>query len=155
MVGEAGVGKSRLLFEFRHRLPQDFGYLEGHCIHYGRAMPYLPILDLLRSYFEIREGEREMVIRKRVKERILGLDQKPQGIISPIQDLLSLKVEDEVYLKLEPKQRREKVFDALRDFINVLHRTICHDDFIFQSFIPDSEAHQIFQQMLIDDYKFI
>ncbi|MBI4767026.1 MAG: AAA family ATPase [Deltaproteobacteria bacterium] len=116
MVGEAGVGKSRLLFEFRHRLPQDkFGYLEGHCIHYGGAMPYLPILDLLRSYFEIREGEREMVIRKRVKERIIELDEKFQGIISPIQDILSLKVEDEAYLKLEPKQRREKVFEALRD----------------------------------------
>ena len=115
VVGEAGVGKSRLLFEFRHRLPQEFVYLEGHCIHYGGAMPYLPILDLLRSYFEIREGEREMVIRKRVKERILGLDEKLQGIISPIQDLLSLKVEDEVYLKLEPKQRRERVFEALRD----------------------------------------
>jgi class 3 adenylate cyclase/tetratricopeptide (TPR) repeat protein len=116
MVGEAGVGKSRLLFEFRHRLPPEaFGYLEGRCIHFGGAMPYLPILDLLRSYFEIREGEREMVIRKRVKERILGLDQKLQGIISPIQDLLSLKVEDEAYLKLEPKQRREKVFEALRD----------------------------------------
>jgi class 3 adenylate cyclase/tetratricopeptide (TPR) repeat protein len=116
MVGEAGVGKSRLLFEFRRRLPQDeFGFLEGHCIHFGGAMPYLPILDLLRSYFEIREGEREMVLRKRVKEKILNLDQKLQGIISPIQDLLSLKVEDEAYLKLEPKQRRERVFEALRD----------------------------------------
>jgi class 3 adenylate cyclase/tetratricopeptide (TPR) repeat protein len=116
MVGEAGVGKSRLLWEFRHRLPQDeFGYLEGHCIHFGGAMPYLPILDILRSYFEIREGEREIVLRKRVKEKILGLDEKLQGIIAPIQDLLSLKVEDEAYLKLEPKQRREKVFEALRD----------------------------------------
>jgi class 3 adenylate cyclase/tetratricopeptide (TPR) repeat protein len=118
VVGEAGVGKSRLLFEFRHRLPQDeFGYLEGRCIHFGGAMPYLPILDLIRSHFEIREGEREMVIRKRVRERILGLDEKFQGIISPIQDLLSLKVEDDAYLKLEPKQRREKVFEALRDLI--------------------------------------
>jgi tetratricopeptide (TPR) repeat protein len=89
--------------------------LEGHCIHYGGAMPYLPILDLIRSYFEIREGEREMVLRKRVKERILGLDEKLEGIISPIQDILSLKVEDEAYLKLEPKQRRERVFEALRD----------------------------------------
>ena len=56
-----------------------------------------------------------MVLRKRVKERILGLDEKLQGIISSLQDLLSLKVEDEAYLKLEPKQRREKVFEALRD----------------------------------------
>jgi class 3 adenylate cyclase len=118
IVGEAGVGKSRLLFEFRHRLPQEeFGYLEGHCIHYGGAMPYLPILDILRSFFEISEGERELVIRKRVEERILGLDEKLQGILSPIQDLLSLKVEDETFLKLEPKQRREKLFEALRDLI--------------------------------------
>ncbi|MBA4395628.1 MAG: guanylate cyclase, partial [Desulfobacca sp.] len=118
MVGEAGVGKSRLLFEFRNRLPQEeFGYLEGRCIHFGGAMPYLPILDILRSFFEIREDEREMVIRKRVKERILGLDDKFQGIISPIHGLLSLKVEDEAYLKLDPKQRREKVFEALRDLL--------------------------------------
>jgi tetratricopeptide (TPR) repeat protein len=118
VVGEAGVGKSRLLFEFRHRLPQDeFGYLEGRCIHFGGAMPYLPILDILRSYFEIVEGEREIVIRKRVKEKIIQLDEKLKGILSPIQDLLSLKVEDEAYLKIEPKQRKEKVFEALRDLI--------------------------------------
>lgn len=118
IVGEAGVGKSRLLFEFKHRLPQDtFGYLEGHCLHYGGAMPYLPIPDILRSFFEVREGEREMVIRKRIEERILGLDEKLQGCIPPIQDLLSLKVEDEDYLNLEPKRRRERVFEALRDLI--------------------------------------
>ncbi len=118
VVGEAGVGKSRLLLELRNRFPRDqFGYLEGRCIHFGEAMPYLPILDILRSYFEIREGEREVVIRKRVRARIMGLDEKPQGMLPPIQDLLSLKVEDEAYLKLEPRQRREKVFEALRDLI--------------------------------------
>jgi class 3 adenylate cyclase/tetratricopeptide (TPR) repeat protein len=116
VVGEAGVGKSRLLLEFRSQLPKEqFGYLEGHCIHFGGAMPYLPILDILRSYFEIKEDERGKVIEKRVREKILGLDQNLQGIVSPIQDLLSLKVEDEAYLKLEPKQRRERVFEALRD----------------------------------------
>jgi class 3 adenylate cyclase/tetratricopeptide (TPR) repeat protein len=111
VVGEAGVGKSRLLLEFRHRPPQgEFGYLEGRCIHYGGSMPYLPI-------FEVGEGEREAVIRKRVKERIINLDEKLQGVVPPILDLLSLKVEDEAYLKLEPRQRKEKVFEALRDLI--------------------------------------
>ena len=89
VLGEAGVGKSRLLFEFRNQLPQgEFGYLEGRCIHFGGAMPYLPILDILRSYFEIGEGERETVIRKRVKERTVQLDEKLQRIVPPIQDLL-------------------------------------------------------------------
>jgi class 3 adenylate cyclase len=118
VVGEAGVGKSRLLYEFRNRLPQEeFTFLEGRCIHFGGAMPYLPILEILRSYFEIREGERETVIRRRVREKITGLEEKLQGILLPIQDLLSLKVEDEAYLKLEPKRRKEKVFEALRDLV--------------------------------------
>jgi class 3 adenylate cyclase/tetratricopeptide (TPR) repeat protein len=118
VVGEAGVGKSRLLFEFRQNLPQgEYGYLEGRCLHFGSAMPYLPIQDILRSFFEIKEGEREAVIRRRLQERIQGLDEKLSSTITPLQDLLSLKVEDEAYLKLEPKQRREKVFEALRDLI--------------------------------------
>jgi len=116
IVGEAGLGKSRLLLESRNRLPQDeFTYFEGRCIHFGGAMAYLPILDILRSYFGVVEGENEIVIRKRMGERVFQLDEKLQGILTPLHDLLSLKVEDEAYLKLEPKQRRERIFEGLRD----------------------------------------
>jgi len=116
IVGEAGVGKSRLLLEFRNCLPSEgFTYLDGRCLHFGGAIAYLPILDILRSYFGIKEGEREFVIRRRMTETILQLDEKLKPILSPLQDLLSLKVEDEAYLKLEPKQRRERVFEAIRD----------------------------------------
>ena len=60
IVGEAGVGKSRLLLEFRNLLPKDeYRYFEGQCLHYGGAMPYLPILDVLRSFLEVKEGEQE------------------------------------------------------------------------------------------------
>ena len=116
MVGEAGVGKSRLLLEFRQPLPQEeFTYLEGHCIHYGGSMPYLPILDILRSYFEIREGEREFLIKRKWRRRSSASMRSFRHILPPLQDLLSLKVEDEAYLKLEPKQKRERIFEALRD----------------------------------------
>jgi tetratricopeptide (TPR) repeat protein len=116
IVGEAGVGKSRLLLESKNRLPQnDFTYLEGRCIHFGGAMAYLPILNILKSYFGVEEGENDVVIRKRMGERVFQLDEKLQGILTPLQDLLSLKIGDEAYLKLEPKQRRERIFEGLRD----------------------------------------
>ena len=118
IVGEAGVGKSRLLLEFRNLLPQDdYRYFEGRCLHYGGSMPYLPILDVTRSFIGVKEGEQEHVIRQKLKERILGLDENLRHIIPPFQELLSLKVDDEEFAKLEPKQKREKTFEAIRDLL--------------------------------------
>jgi class 3 adenylate cyclase/tetratricopeptide (TPR) repeat protein len=116
IVGEAGVGKSRLLLEFRNVLPKEqFTYLDGRCLHFGGSMAYLPFLDILRSYFEIHEEDREFLRRKKMAERVIQLNEKLKPILSPLQDLLSLKVEDEGYLKLEPKQKRERIFEGLRD----------------------------------------
>ncbi|MCF8038014.1 MAG: AAA family ATPase [Desulfohalobiaceae bacterium] len=116
IVGEAGVGKSRLVAEFRDGLPQEeFTWLEGRCIHYGSAMPYLPILDILKTYFSIFEAEREVPIRKRVTEQVLQLDRNLSETLAPLQDLLSLKIEEDSYRRLEPKQKKERIFEALRN----------------------------------------
>ncbi len=118
MVGEAGVGKTRLFLEFRHRVARDdFTYLEGRCLHYGGSMPYLPILDILRSFFKIEEEDRELVIRKKLEEKILQLDENLKKEIPTFQDLLSLKVEDEEYLKLKPKEKKERAFEAIRNLL--------------------------------------
>jgi class 3 adenylate cyclase/tetratricopeptide (TPR) repeat protein len=118
IVGEAGVGKSRLLLEFRNMLPRgDYWYYEGRCLHYGGSMPYLPILDVTRSFIGVKEGEQEQVIKQKLKERILGLDETLRYIIAPYQELLSLKVDDEAFANLEPKQKREKTFEAIRDLL--------------------------------------
>lgn len=118
IVGEAGVGKSRLLLEFRNALPKDeYGYYEGRCLHYGGSMPYLPILDVTRSFIGVKEGEQEHIIRQKLKERILGIDENLAHVIPPYQELLSLKVDDEEFAKLEPKQKREKTFEAIRDLL--------------------------------------
>ena len=102
--------------EMRRLFPkEEYGYLEGRCLHYGGCMAYLPLLDILRSYFEIKEGEHESLIKKKMKEKISEVDEKLKTVLPPFQELLSLKVEDEVYLKLEPKQKREKIFEAMRD----------------------------------------
>jgi len=118
IVGEAGVGKSRLLLELRGALrKKEYTYLEGECLHYGGLMAYLPFLDILRSYFDIKEGEREFVIKKKMSEKITQLDEKLKDILPPLHEILSLKVEDEEYLKLDPPLKRERIFEAIRDIL--------------------------------------
>lgn len=119
IVGEAGVGKSRILLEWKGMLSREaFTYLEGSCLHHGDATAYLPIVSLLRSYFDIREGEQEPVIKQKiVDEQIVQVDEKLKGILPALHDVLSLGVEDEGYLKLEPQQRRERIFEAIRNLL--------------------------------------
>ena len=116
IVGEAGVGKSRALLEFIHRLPRgDFTYLDGRCLQYGGTTAYLPILDILRSYFEIKKGDRDRIIKQKIEEKCLSLDAECKSIIPPMQELLSLRVDNQNFEKLEPQQKREKTFEAIRD----------------------------------------
>jgi class 3 adenylate cyclase/tetratricopeptide (TPR) repeat protein len=116
LVGEAGVGKSRLLFELRTALlDRPHIFLTGHCLHFGGSMAYLPVIDMLKSYFSITENIKEVTIKRQILDRIKKLDGRLTYILPSIHELLSLSVEDESYLKLEPRQRRERTFEALRD----------------------------------------
>lgn len=118
IVGEAGVGKSRLILEMRKMLPEEeYLYLEGRCLHYGNYSAFLPFLDILRSYFEIKEGDPEYLIKRKMSEKILTLNEKLNPVFPPLQELLSLTVEEESYLKLEPWQKREKIFESIRDLL--------------------------------------
>jgi class 3 adenylate cyclase/tetratricopeptide (TPR) repeat protein len=118
IVGEAGVGKSRLLLQLKSTLPQhEYSYLEGNCLHYGDSITYLPFLDLLKAYFDFIEGEQESLVKTKMLNRIALPEEKLQNILPPLQDVLSIKVQDGDYLKLEPQQRREKVFEAFRSLL--------------------------------------
>jgi class 3 adenylate cyclase/tetratricopeptide (TPR) repeat protein len=118
IVGEAGVGKSRLLLEFKNLLLQsEYAYLEGQCFHFGGSMSYLPFLDILRSYFEIKEVDREAIINEKMTGKITELDEKLETALPPFRELLSLKVKDEDFLKLAPQQKKERTFEAIRNFL--------------------------------------
>jgi class 3 adenylate cyclase/tetratricopeptide (TPR) repeat protein len=118
IVGEAGVGKSRLLVELRNMLyKKACTYLEGQCLHYGGSMTYLPLIDILKSYFAIKEGDREFIIKKKIAEKIFNLDERLKGTLPPFQEMLSLKVEDAAYLQLEPSAKKLRAFEAIRDLL--------------------------------------
>ena len=117
IVGEAGVGKSRLLLEFRRSLSTgECTLLTGQCVQFGRNMAYLPLLDLLRSYFGLNDLADETQARQRLLEKIKELDEHLLVHLPSFQSLLSLPVENDRYRNLEPKDKRELDFEALRAF---------------------------------------
>jgi class 3 adenylate cyclase/tetratricopeptide (TPR) repeat protein len=115
IVGEAGVGKSRLVYEFTHsHRVQDWLSLDAPSVSYGKATSYLPVIDLLKGYFRIgnRDGHREM--RDKVLGRVLGLDRALEPVVPPLLALLDVPVEDPVWKALDPPQRRKRTLDAVK-----------------------------------------
>jgi class 3 adenylate cyclase/tetratricopeptide (TPR) repeat protein len=116
IVGEAGVGKSRLILELRGGLDDEaYTYLEGRCLHYGGSMAYLPIVDILRSYFEIKEAEREFAIKEKIEQKVLGLDEGLRPVLPVVQQLLSLTVDDKAFARFDPLKKREATFEGIRN----------------------------------------
>jgi len=124
VVGEAGVGKTRLLLELRESISQEqHTYSEGRCLHYGSTMPYLPILDILRAYFDIKDIEQEAAIKRRMKKTMKQLNVNLDSVLPPLHDILSLQVEDKEYLNLEPPQKRERTFEAIKSLLIALSQS--------------------------------
>ena len=121
IVGEAGVGKSRLLLEFIDSLDEEeFTYLEGRCLHYGSSVSYLPVLDIIKSYFGIKDDDKESEIKEKLKRTIDALDENLQTGLAPFEELLSVKVDSAEFAALDPQQKRERTFEAIRNlFIRI------------------------------------
>jgi class 3 adenylate cyclase/tetratricopeptide (TPR) repeat protein len=115
MVGEAGVGKSRLVYEFvhSHRLT-GWRVLESASVSYGKATPYFPVLDLLKRYVHVEESDDLRTIRAKVTGQVLTLDEALQETIPALLSLLDALPDDSPFLKLEPPQRRQRILAALK-----------------------------------------
>jgi class 3 adenylate cyclase/tetratricopeptide (TPR) repeat protein len=114
--GEAGIGKSRLLFEFRQSLAalnEDVTWLEGRCVSFGASTPMLPTLDQLRENFRIDENDGEPEIIAKVEHgmrRLGGLDAE----IPYIRYLLAVEPGDPAVLEMDAAARRTRIFHGLR-----------------------------------------
>jgi class 3 adenylate cyclase/tetratricopeptide (TPR) repeat protein len=115
IVGEAGVGKSRLAYEFTqsHRV-QGWLILAAGSVSFGKATSYLPVLDLLKGYFKIGDQDDHREMRSKVLGRVLGLDRALEPLLPPLLALLDIPVEDAAWQTLDPRQRRQRTFDAVK-----------------------------------------
>ena len=115
VVGEAGVGKSRLVYECLHsHHTQGWQVLESTSVSYGKATPYFPVLDLLRRYAHVDDSDDPRTIRAKVTGQLLTLDETLQDAIAPLLALLDALPDDSPFLTLDPPQRRQRTLAALK-----------------------------------------
>jgi tetratricopeptide (TPR) repeat protein len=114
VVGEAGVGKSRLVYEFRKHLEADGAFLTGLCVPFGRNINFLPVIDVVKAAFGIVKEMSEEEVGNRIRE-------KAQNGLAPMvpfyRNLLSLKADDTGFNALNPEGRKFGTFEAVKNLL--------------------------------------
>src|SRR5215470_1647255 len=115
LLGEAGVGKSRLVYEFvhSHHTP-GWLVLESAAVSYGTATPYFPIIDLLKRYAHVEDTDDARTIRVKVTGQVLTLDETLQNTLPALLALLDVLPDDSSFRQLDPAQRRQRTLTALK-----------------------------------------
>jgi class 3 adenylate cyclase/tetratricopeptide (TPR) repeat protein len=115
VIGDAGVGKSRLVYECVHsHRTQSWLVLESASVSYGKATPYFPVIDLLKRYVHVEDTDEPRAMRARVTGQLLTLDETLQDTIPALLALLDVLPDDHTFLKLDPPQRRQRTLAALK-----------------------------------------
>jgi class 3 adenylate cyclase/predicted ATPase len=118
VIGEAGVGKSRLFYEFTHsHRTEGWLVLESGSVSYGKATAYLPVIDLLKAYFRIEDRDDQRQIREKVTGKLVTLDEGLKPLITPLLTLLDVAVDDEAWEVLDPSQHRRRTLDAVKTLL--------------------------------------
>src|SRR5262245_21271691 len=115
IVGEPGVGKSRLIWEVTHS-HRTHGWLivEAGSSSYGKATPYLPVIDLIKGYFEVEDRDEPRTMQEKVTGKVLTLDQALEPTLPALFALLDVPVEAAAWRSLDATQRRQRTLDALK-----------------------------------------
>jgi class 3 adenylate cyclase/tetratricopeptide (TPR) repeat protein len=115
VMGEAGVGKSRLFYELTHsHRVQGWLVLESGSVSYGKATNYLPVVDLLQAYFKIQSRDHHREIREKVTGKLLTLDETLKPTLPALLSLLDVPIDDAQWQGFDPPQRRARTLDAVK-----------------------------------------
>ena len=115
IVSEAGLGKSRLLYEFRKKVAnEDITFLEGKCLSFSKDTAYHPIADILKSIFDVKEHDGDFQIIEKVQKglKILGADES--ATLPFLLELLSVKDSDLDNTSMSPESKKDRTMEALK-----------------------------------------
>ena len=118
IIAEAGIGKSRLLYEFRKAVTNEYTtFLEGRCLSYSRNAAYHPVADLLKANFEIQDTDTDQKIREKVTTglKIMKIDRA--SALPYLLELLSVKESGIDNIPLSPEAKKERTIEALKKII--------------------------------------
>jgi predicted ATPase len=116
-MAEPGVGKSRLFYEFRARSAAGWMVLETFSVSHGKASAYLPVIDLLRNYFDISAADDERKRREKVNGKVLTLDRALEDTIPYLLCLLGIVEGDDPLAQMDPQIRKRRTLEAIKRIV--------------------------------------
>jgi predicted ATPase/class 3 adenylate cyclase len=133
IMAEAGVGKSRLLYEFRKAVSNEGAtFLEGKCLSYSRSVAYHPVIDILKANFDIRDGDGDSEIKKKVKRQLKVFGTDEASTLPYLLQLLSVKDSGIDKIPMSPEGRKDRIMEALKRIVlkgsEVRHLIIAVED---------------------------
>ena len=115
VIGEPGIGKSRLYFEFtRSHHVRDWLTIESGSVSYGKATPYLPVIDLLKAYFKIEDRDDQRQVREKITGKLLTLDRALESSVPAFLALFDVAFDDPEWHASDPRHRRQRTIDAVK-----------------------------------------
>src|SRR5713101_6062511 len=113
-MAEPGVGKSRLFFEFKATSQSGWMVLETISVSYGKASAYLPVIDLLRNYFDITVADDERKRREKVAGRVVTLDRSLEDTLPYLFSLLGIVEGDDPLAQMDGRVKKRRTLEAIK-----------------------------------------
>jgi class 3 adenylate cyclase/predicted ATPase len=117
IVAEAGTGKSRLVYEFKAILPAECKVLQAYSVSHGKASAWLPVLELLRKYFDIADGDDLATRREKVRAVLAVLDPALQGTLPYLFGLLGIVEGADPLAQMDPQIKKQRTLDAIKRIV--------------------------------------
>ena len=115
ITAEAGVGKSRLLYEFRKTVAsEDVTFLEGRCLSYSRAVAYHPLIDILKANFDIHEGDGDFEIKEKAERNLKMLGADEASTLPYLLELLAVKDSGVDKIPMSPEVKKDRIMEAFK-----------------------------------------